>query len=219
MLEGSLEVVQGTAPSPFPRPRASAPICCCWDSGLSVRSREDVSSPPCGSCRPHTLSPLQLRHLLPCCPAARLRVPSLGVSLLLFLGAMFQRPSGKGVLSFNFWRKGVSLSVSLHAFTCSAAAPYTACCRKNPCCRASTTEPKQVLLSGQPTSPDTMHAREELPVETVPLKLQRAIRNTRTAAALARTWALQSEWAPGWYHAPDHTGLGERGPLAPELGE
>lgn len=143
MLEGSLEVVQGTAPSPFPRPRASAPICCCWDSGLSVRSREDVSSPPRGSCRPHTLSPLLLRHLLPCCPAARLRVPSLGVSLLLFLGAMSQGPSGKGVLSFNFWRKGVSLSVSLHAFTCSAAAPYTAFCRKTPAAEPAQLSPSK----------------------------------------------------------------------------
>jgi len=99
---------------------------------------------------------------------------------------MSQSPSGKGMLSFNFLRKGVSLSLSLHSVfhLPLLRPPYTALCRKNPYCRVSTTKPEQVLLSGQPTSPDTMHTRENLPAEAVLLKCQRAIRNAWAAVAL-----------------------------------
>lgn len=102
VLESSFRVMQGPGPSPFPCPRASAPICCCVGSGLSMRRREDICPPPCGSCKPHTLTPLPRCHPLPRYPAARLRIPLLGVSQLLFLRAVSQSPSRKGMQSFNF---------------------------------------------------------------------------------------------------------------------
>ena len=58
--EGSLGVILGMGPSQFSSPRAPAPICCCLDSGLSMRCREEGSSLLPRRAADHTLSP-------PCC--------------------------------------------------------------------------------------------------------------------------------------------------------